>query len=106
MHRPGRKLRITGKGRCNLTNSASLPEFLSHFHAGDKFLRQAFARYFTNDLIDFMNSLDIKTDIERGGRVFPIDNDAKKIVDAMVQWVEECGVVIRPNVTVESRQVK
>lgn len=101
-HRPGRKLRITGKGRCNLTNYAPLTEFLNHFNSGGKFLRQSFARFFAPDLIEFFAKLGIVTESERGGRVFPANNDAKKVVDALDRWVRDCGVSIRPNSFVES----
>lgn len=105
-HLPGRKLRITGKGRCNLTNNAPLVEFLDHFAAGRKFLRQAFARFFAPDLIDFLNQLGIVTDSERGGRVFPIDNDAKKVVDVLHRWVAKCGVDVWTNISALKLLVK
>ncbi len=104
--RPGRKLRITGKGRCNLTNINELKEFLEHFDSGKRFLRQAFARFFADDLIRFFNQLGIKTDSERGGRVFPVDNDAGKVVDALESWVHRCGVTVRTNASVESLLTK
>jgi predicted Rossmann fold flavoprotein len=105
-HRPGRKLRITGKGRCNLTNNAPLVEFLDRFAAGGKFLRQSFARFFAPDLINFLDQLDIVTDSERGGRVFPIDNDAKRVVDVLHRWVGDCGVAIGTNVSVKTLLVE
>ena len=104
--RPGRKLRITGKGRCNLTNIIEIKEFLDHFDSGKRFLRQAFARFFADDLIKFFDQLGVKTDSERGGRVFPIDNDAKMVVDALDHWVRNCGVTIRTNSSVESLLTK
>jgi predicted Rossmann fold flavoprotein len=97
MDRPGRKLRITGKGRCNLTNIASLDEFMRHFHPHGRFLQHAFHRFFTQDLLDFLNSLGIETTIERGGRVFPSSNDAQQVVDALVGWAKDQGVTIRTN---------
>ena len=53
MERPGRKVRITGKGRCNLTNRAPLEEFITHFGRNGRFLRQAFCRFFSDDLVAF-----------------------------------------------------
>jgi len=97
---PGRKLRITGKGRCNLTNNAPLTEFLERFSAGGRFLRQAFARLFAPDLIAFFNELGVATESERGGRVFPADNDATKVVDALDRWARNCGVKIMTDVSV------
>ncbi len=97
MDRPGRKLRITGKGRCNLTNIASMEEFQLHFHPNGRFLQHAFHRFFTQDLLDFLSTLRIDTTIERGGRVFPASGDAQQVVDALVGWAQEQGVTIRTN---------
>lgn len=92
--RLGRKLRITGKGRCNLTNNAPVNEFLSRFSAGDKFLRQAFSRFFAPDLIKFFTEIGVITELERGGRFFPANNDAPKVVEALEKWVRKCGVAV------------
>ena len=55
----GRKLAITGKGRCNLTNIAPLPEFVAHFRPNGRFLRHAFYRFFSPDLIEFFEELNV-----------------------------------------------
>ena len=94
MQRPARKLRITGKGRCNLTNVAPLTEFMAHFGRNGRFLRQVFARFFTADLIDFLQELGIETIVERGGRVFPASNQAQDVVDALIRWTQEQGATI------------
>ncbi|MEE8390661.1 MAG: NAD(P)/FAD-dependent oxidoreductase [Anaerolineae bacterium] len=101
MQRPGRKLRITGKGRCNLTNVAPLPEFIAHFGPNGRFLRQAFYRFFTDDLVAFFKGLGVRTVTERGERVFPVSNQAQDVVDALVRWVDECGVTLRTRSPVE-----
>ncbi|MEJ2150574.1 MAG: NAD(P)/FAD-dependent oxidoreductase [Chloroflexota bacterium] len=95
MARPGRKLRITGKGRCNLTNVAPVEDFVAHFGENGRFLRQAFARFFTPDLLAFFTDLGVETVVERGGRVFPVSEDAKEVVDALVGWAKAGGVQIR-----------
>jgi len=95
MDRPGRKLRITGKGRCNLTNVATLDEFLKHFHPHGRFLQYAFRGFFSQDLIEFLDSLGVETTVERGGRVFPRSNDAQQVVDALLAWVKSQGVTVR-----------
>ncbi len=92
MNQPARKLRITGKGRCNLTNIAPVQEFVSHFGSNGRFLRQAFARFSNNDLIEFFSKLGLATIIERGGRVFPESGDADNVVRAMVDLVKKSGV--------------
>ena len=101
MDRPGRKLRITGKGRCNLTNIAPVSEFLTHFGPNGRFLRQAFHRFFTHDLVGFFEDLGVRTLTERGGRVFPAEGQAQDVVDALVGWIGERGVTLRTRSPVE-----
>ena len=101
MHRPGRKLGITGKGRCNLTNVASLPEFISHFGSNGIFLRQAFHRFSNDELEAFFEDLDVPTVVERGGRVFPASGQARDVVDALTGWMRKQGVVVRRKVSVD-----
>ena len=101
MDRPGRKLHITGKGRCNVTNVATLEEFVDHFGSNGRFLRQAFHRFFADDLVQFLGELGIQTVTERGGRVFPASNQAQEIVDALVNWVRRCGATVRTHSRVE-----
>ncbi|MCL2790497.1 MAG: NAD(P)/FAD-dependent oxidoreductase [Desulfobulbus sp.] len=95
MARPGRKLCITGKGRCNLTNVAPLPEFLGHFGPTGPFLRQAFHRFFSPDLLDFFQGLGLETVTERGGRVFPASGKAPEVLAALERWLARCGVAVR-----------
>jgi len=101
MNRPGRKLRITGKGRCNLTNVAPLSEFITHFGPNGRFLRQAFSRFFTSELVAFFEAPGVGTVTERGGRVFPASGQAQDVVDALVRWVGERGVRLRIQSPVE-----
>ncbi len=100
MERPARKLRITGKGRCNLTNIAALPEFLSHFGRRGDFLRQAFARFFTDDLTEFLSELGVPTVTERGGRVFPASESAGDVAAALERWAISRGAILRTRVPV------
>jgi predicted Rossmann fold flavoprotein len=95
MQRPGRKLCITGKGRCNLTNIADLPDFLFHFGKNGRFLRQAFARFFTSDLMDFFTSLGLELVTERGGRVFPASGKAPEVLKVLQKWLTSLGVTSR-----------
>ena len=101
MDMPGRKLRITGMKRCNLTNTAGLEEFMAHFGANGKFLRQAFGQFFSTDLITFIEALGITTAVERGGRVFPADGDAAAVTEKLARWAEGCGAALRLNAPVE-----
>ncbi len=101
MGRPGRKLRIAGKGRCNLTNVVPRSEFLTHFEPHGHFLRPAFYRFFNEDLMAFFEELGVPTVTERGGRVFPASGEAQDVVDALVQWVGEQGATLRTRSPVE-----
>jgi len=95
MNHPGRKLRIAGKGRCNLTNVAPVSEFISHFGPNGRFLRQAFHQFINADLVAFFEELGVRTVAERGGRVFPVSGQAQDVVDALVRWVGERGVTLQ-----------
>jgi predicted Rossmann fold flavoprotein len=101
MARPGRKLRITGKGRCNLTNVVPLPEFIERFGPNGRFLRQAFSRFFAPDLVAFFEELGVPTVTERGGRVFPAGGKAQDVVDALVHWATKQGVTLTTGSRVE-----
>ncbi|MCP4553058.1 MAG: NAD(P)/FAD-dependent oxidoreductase [Bacteroidetes bacterium] len=105
MFRPGRKLRITGKGRCNLTNLTRIDDFLSHVNNPD-FLRPAFEQFFAQELIDFFHSIQIKTKTERGRRVFPQSDKAQDIVDGLHLWVNKSGVMLKKDVRVNKLFVK
>jgi hypothetical protein len=101
MDRPGRKLQLTGKGRCNLTNKAPLEEFIDHFGRKGRFLRSSFSRFFNQDLLNFLSELGIETRTERGGRVFPVSEDAMEIVQALGRWHKGTGVELNTAMRVE-----
>lgn len=98
--KPGRKLAITGKGRCNLTNTAELKDFLAHFHPQGRFLRPSFSSFFSADLITFFEQLGVPTVTERGGRVFPQSGRAQDVVKAMTEWISQSGVTLYTNTAV------
>jgi len=102
----GRKLAITGKGRCNLTNSAPLEEFLEAFGPNGKFLRQAFMQFFNADLVAFIEELGVKVELERGGRFFPLDNRAEDIALALENWAAATGVKIQTGTAVDELLVE
>ena len=95
MNRPGLKLCITGKGRCNITNVAELHEFIDHFGKTGPFLRQAFSVFFTPELMSFFNNLGLKLITERGGRVFPGSSKASDVYNVLIKWVKKNGAEIR-----------
>jgi len=90
----GRKLFISGKGRCNITNVAPIQDFIGHFGPTGRVLRQAFHRYFSEDLIDFIHELGIETVTERGGRVFPASGQAGDVVNGLTNWAMRSGAKI------------
>ncbi len=92
---PARKIRISGKGRCNLSNSAELPDFLNHFTSSGRFLRQVFNRFFTAELVDFFESKGLPMNVERGGRIFPAAGNALDVAALLVDWNKRVGVTIR-----------
>ena len=100
--RPGLKLRITGKGRCNLTNVEPVSEFLSHFGPNGHFLRQALARFSSSDLLAFLHAQGLFTVTERGGRVFPASGQAQDVVDALVHWMIQQGASMRTRSPVDA----
>ncbi|EKD40090.1 MAG: hypothetical protein ACD_75C00182G0001, partial [uncultured bacterium] len=71
MERTGRKIGISGKGRCNLGNSAPLADFLTHFGKNGNFLRQCFQQFFTGEMVAFFERMNLPLVTERGGRIFP-----------------------------------
>ncbi len=95
--RPAIKLSITGKGRCNVTNSADIKEFVSEFGNNGKFLYSAFSKFFNIDTVNFFEELGVKCRLERGGRYFPESNDAHDIVNALIKFVKSKNVKIITN---------
>lgn len=92
MHSPLLKLGLTGKGMCNITNTAPLKDFLMHFNRAGNFLKPAFHAFFNNDLIDFFNNEGVNTVVERGGRVFPASKKSKEVVKCLVAAARKRGV--------------
>jgi predicted Rossmann fold flavoprotein len=94
MQRAGRKLLITGKGRCNITNNSDIPEYLKQIFPMPKFCRPMFSRFFVTDILQFFRRLGIPTIEERGQRIFPQSQRAMDVVDALVRWNTDTGVRI------------
>ncbi len=79
----GKKLRITGKGRCNITNAAPIDEFISHVPTNGKFLYSAFYSFTNDDVVRMLEDSGVKTKTERGGRIFPLSDSAHDVAEAM-----------------------
>lgn len=95
MDKPGIKLRITGNGRCNLTNGTDPEDFMEHFGKNGPFLRQAFTSFFSEDLLTLLGRFGVETIRERGGRIFPASGQASDIVNALIQWNRQVNTGIR-----------
>ena len=93
----GRKLRITGKGRCNLTNAADVDEIVKNIPGNGKFLYSALKNFSSVDTVNFFESLGVKTKVERGGRIFPASDDAKEVIDALMKRLIILGVEVKTN---------
>ena len=91
MPRPGRKIMITGKGRCNFTNLKAWNEFSEHIHPKPNFLKPSFYNLTSEKMIDFLESNGMESVVERGDRVFPTSHLASDVVDALVRAATKAG---------------
>ena len=90
----GRKLRITGKGRCNVTNNCDIKEFLTNIPGDGRFLYSALNRLSPRDTIEFFESLGLKLKTERGNRVFPVSDNANDVAGTLLRYMRRNGVRI------------
>ncbi len=100
--RTGRKLVITGKGRCNITNACDNDTFISNVVTNPRFLYSAINGFDTSDTVSFFNALGLETKVERGNRVFPTSDRAMDVADALLNYARNCGVKIISNTTVST----
>lgn len=98
----GRKLSITGKGRCNLTNAADTQEIIKNIPGNGKFLNSVLNSFTSNDTINFFESLGLKTKLERGNRIFPASDSAAEVIEVLTRELENLGVEVRLNSRVEN----
>ena len=91
MRTPGRKMLITGKGRCNITNNCEIAEIIRNLPGNGRFLNSALHRFSNDDMINLLESHGLQTKVERGGRVFPVTDKAKDVVDTLLNIYREKG---------------
>ena len=91
MGEPGKKMMITGKGRCNITNSCDIKDFFPNIPGNGKFLFSALQQFTNEDLLRFFREQGLETVAERGGRVFPAKGKAKDVIAALVSALEKAG---------------
>ena len=94
MSRLGSKLLISGKGRCNFSNTAELREFIAAFGPQGRFLYGAFSRFFRPELLELFERLGVRAEVERGGRIFPTSNRAAEVVNALRRYLRQTRVKI------------
>ena len=98
----GKKLLITGKGRCNITSSLSMDEFIKNTPGNGMFLHSVFNTYTNKDIIEFLEEQGLKTKVERGDRVFPVTDIAKDVLKCFENKLNQLGVKIKYDCSVKS----
>lgn len=98
----GKKLFITGKGRCNITNAAETEEFFKNIPRNPKFLYSALYGYTNTDVVALLNRMGVPTKTERGGRVFPASDKSSDVIRAFSTYVKQVGVDVHLNAAVAS----
>ncbi len=87
----GKKMGITGKGRCNITNACNIRDFIANIPVNGKFMHSAFYAFSNVDMIELLARYGVETKIERGNRVFPVTDKAKTVVDALKAYAKDMG---------------
>ncbi|MEA5007012.1 MAG: aminoacetone oxidase family FAD-binding enzyme [Rikenellaceae bacterium] len=100
MEKAGRKIRITGKGRCNITNTKDWNEFSSHIHPNANFFKHSFFAFSNKETISFFESIGLQCLVERGDRVYPESGVASDVVEKLISHLKLLGVEIRYNTIV------
>ena len=101
MRQAGRKILITGKGRCNITHDADTSVYYQNIFPNARFLKHAFHSFFKDDIIQIMHHNGVETTTERGARVFPVSNQAKDVLRALLQWMNEKSIDVIFNTRVK-----
>ena len=103
--RPGKKILISGKTRCNLTNARELDDFIAMYGENGPFLYSAFRRFFRDDLLEFLRRYGVETKTERGGRIFPASDDAHDVVEAFERYMANHSVKLQTGIRVTGIRV-
>lgn len=98
----GKKLYITGKGRCNVTNNATEEEFFANIPRNHRFMYSSFYSFTNHDLIRLLNTLGLETKVERGGRVFPASDKSSDVLKVLTNYVRQCNAEVLLNTRVKS----
>ncbi len=106
MNSLGKKLLITGKGRCNITSSLNINEFIQNILGNGRFLYSAFQNFTNEDIINLLKKHNVKVKEERGNRIFPVSDKSKDVLDAFYEELKNLNVKIYTNSTVNQIIVK
>ena len=100
MNSCGRKLLITGKGRCNITSSLEIDEFINNIPGNGRFLYSSFQNFTNQDIIEMLEKEGVKTKNERGNRVFPVSDKSQDVLNALIKILKRQKVTIKTNTKV------
>lgn len=98
---PGRKLRITGKGRCNICNFSDNENILKNIVHNSKFMYSSLNNFTATDLVKFFNDNGVKTKVERGNRVFPVSDDAMEIIELFKKLIKDLKITFKSETTIK-----
>jgi predicted Rossmann fold flavoprotein len=93
----GKKLLITGKGRCNITSSLDMDEFIANVPGNGKFLFSCFQNFTNNDIIEMLKKHGLEVKNERGNRIFPVTDKSQDVLNCFIQELKEQNVNIKTN---------
>ncbi len=101
MKSQGRKMLISGKGRCNITNDSYASHHFKKIHPNAKFLKHAYKKFFKDDILEILSQQNVEYKTERGQRVFPVSDKSKDVVNAISNWALSKNVVLQTDSKVE-----
>ena len=93
----GKKMLITGKGRCNITSSVDMEDFIKNIPGNGRFLYSAFQNFTNQDIIDLLEQNGLKVKEERGNRIFPVTDKAQSVVDALIKEIKKYNIDVKLN---------
>lgn len=105
MNSCGRKIRITGKGRCNITNGCDMSDFIKNIPGNGKFLYSSFQNFTNQDIIKLLKEEGLETKVERGNRIFPVTDNAQSVIDSILKKLKRLQVKIIINAEVTDVEV-
>ena len=102
----GRKLLITGKGRCNITSSLDISEFIQNIPGNGRFLYSCFEKFTNKDIIEMLGNNGVKVKEERGNRIFPVSDKSVDVLNALINELKKLKIKIQTNSDVKNILVK